>query len=239
MNFLVGGNSKTACQVSGAYIGVNNVAKRIKRAYIGVDGRAKLFFNAEPVLVFEQATPGVYTQTWTPGLYDIALIGGGASGSAITSSNKGFRFQGGCGGTLHVVVRVSKSCTVTLTVGAGGVKVSASAMAAGNATRVDGIPDAVLIAGGGKTDVDATSVVGGSIGDNQVSGTAIHSVAINNPTTIRGGAQSYTIRTGGMIPAWRTSYEKLNTNWPEDPSRGKGGGPAASGNSGFVRVVKI
>lgn len=239
MSLLVGADDKKARQIIGLYVCVNNIAKRVKRAYIGVDGTAKLFFNAEPVLVFEQSTAGTYTLSLSAGMYLITIIGGGASGSSMASSTKGFRFQGGCGGTLRVVVRVSKSCTVTVTVGAGGVKVSASVMVAGNASRVDGIPDAVLIAGGGKTDVDATSVLGGSIGDNQVSGTAVHSVAINNPTTIRGGAQSYTIRTGGMVPAWRTSNEKLNTNWPEDTSRGKGGGPAASGNSGFVRVVKI
>lgn len=239
MNFLVGGNNQKARQVSGAYIGVNNVAKRIKCAYIGVDGVAKLFFNAEPVLIFEQATPGTYTLSLSPGIYEMTIIGGGASGLGMAAAGRGFRFQGGCGGTLQAKVRVSKSCTATLTVGAGGAKVSSSAMTAGNNSRIDGITDAVLIAGGGKTDVDTNAAVGGSIGDNQVSGTAIHSVAINNPTAIRGGGQAYTIGTSGMIPAWRDTYEKWNTNWPEDTSRGKGGGPSAAGESGFIRIVKI
>lgn len=237
MNWLVGNSNQKARQISNAYIGVNNVAKRIKRAYIGVDGVAKLFFNAEPVLIFEQATPGTYTLSLSPGMYEMTMIGGGASGMAMASSSKGYRFQGGCGGTAQAIVRVSKSCTATLTVGAGGVKVSASAMVAGNNSRIDGITDAVLIAGGGKTDVDATAVVGGSIGDNQISGTAIHSIAINNPTAIRGGGQSYTIKSGGMIPAWRSTKE--NTNWPEDTSRGRGGAPGQNGENGFIRIIKI
>ncbi len=239
MSIYLGNDDGKSRKVKSAYYGVNNVAKRIKHGYIGVDGVARLFYSGDPVLIFEQSTPGIYTQSWGPGLYLITEIGGGASGMVMASSGKGFRFQGGCAGTLQAIVRVSQSCTVKLTVGAGGAKASAGTMTAGGDSRIDGISDAVLIAGGGKTDIDAAAVVGGSVGDNQVSGTAIQSVAINNPTTIRGGAQSYTIKPGGSIPAWRDTYEKKNTNWPEDPLRGKGGGPNADGESGFIRVLKI
>lgn len=255
-NTLVGINN-IAHKATKIYVGVNGTAQKIKKGYIGVDGIACLFYSGDPVLIFEESTAGTYSVALAPGKYEITLIGagGGASGRRSTAVNNHHYAQGGVGATLQFIANLTAPATITATVGAGGHTNTGTFSSAsggtvsgtpGGATTIIGFPDLTASAGGGTAgSTRATSTSGcnrmvGVIGTNTLSGNAVVSTIINNPSPCISLQSTST-------SAQRRPTGRANDNWPEDTTRGKSGDSGWNGNnflsmvgaSGFVRIKML
>lgn len=122
------GVNNLAKKVKQMYIGVNGVARRIKKAYIGVNGVAKLIYNSSPLNasnIFTENGTFVVPET---GNYTIELHGGGGGGGGglrwRMSSDDSYTYQtggdGGHSGSKYTNVRLTAGQIYTITVGKGG-----------------------------------------------------------------------------------------------------------------------
>ena len=83
------GVNNIARQVRKIYIGVNNVAKRVRKGYIGVAGVARLFFVGSGKIVFKE------TKSFETARYDLnaatvgnyAVFGPGRTGNTVWGGN--------------------------------------------------------------------------------------------------------------------------------------------------------
>lgn len=255
-NTLIGVSS-AAKKVRKIYVGVSNTAHKVKKGYIGIDGVARLFYTGDPVLIYESQEAGSKSLSLSAGTYEITLIGGGGGGVALRSSSTGGKHyaQGGVGGTLQIIAVLTSAATVTITCGgygssASGTFASASAGTTsgtdGGTSTITGFTNLTASAGGGvAASIRATSTSGanrtvGTIGSNSVSGSALQETLINNPN-------SCTPSQGTSTGTTRTANGRVNDNWTEDNTRGKGGDVGwngttflkATGASGFVRIRQL
>ena len=251
------GRSSLAYKIGKLYIGIGGVARKITKGYIGVGGLARQFYSSEPVLIFEQTAAGTYSQALTAGTYEITLIGagGGASGRRCTTDGKFHYAQGGVGGTLQVIAKLTSAATVSIVVGSGGTTNTGTFSSAsggtvtggtGVASKVTGFTDLTIQANGGTGgSTRATSTTGcnrtpGTMGTVSVSGTALQSTLISNPTTVTSSGTSSSATA-------RNAVGRVNDNWPDDTSRGKGGDVGWNGTafrvlnglSGYARIRKL
>ena len=255
-NALIG-ISSLARKIGKLYVGVGGYARKVKKGYIGVGGLARVFYTGDPVLIFEQTTAGTYSQALSAGTYEITLIGGGggASGRRCTTDGKFHYAQGGVGGTLQVTAKLTAAATVTIVVGSGGTTNTGTFSSAsggtvtggaGVASKITGFTDLTIQANGGTGgSTRATSTTGctrtpGTMGAVSVSGTALQSTLISNPTTVTSSQSSSSVSA-------RNAVGRVNDNWPDDTSRGKGGDVGWSGTSfrllnglsGYARIRKL
>ena len=81
------GVSNVARKVKKIYIGVNDVARKVKRGYIGVNGVARLFFVKDFRLVYHQdyLSAGIYSTLTSAFNGKYGLIGGSDTGSYASS----------------------------------------------------------------------------------------------------------------------------------------------------------
>lgn len=255
-NTLIGVSS-TAKKVTKIYVGVSNLAKKVKKGYIGVGGVAKLFYTGDPVLIFETQEAGTTSLSLSAGTYEITLIGGGGGGVALRSSVTGAKHyaQGGVGGTLQIIAVLASAATVSVTCGSYGTSNSGTFSSAssgtttgtnGSASSITGFANLTASAGGGvaasvrATSTSATNRTVGTIGTVTVSGSALQETLINNPNLCTPSQATSTATN-------RSVNGRVNDNWPEDTTRGKGGDVGWSGTSflkataatGFVRIRQM
>lgn len=137
-----------ARKVKKIYVGVSGVARKVKKAFIGVGGVARLCYTGvpdDPIYTgsYDIVTNGDYrcmylktsgTLTFKgDGLYDVFLVGGGASGA--TNANLGWGGGGGGGYTTTAKsLAVSEGAIVNVTIGAGGAKDSNAGINSGSAS---------------------------------------------------------------------------------------------------------
>jgi len=251
------GASNMARKVSKIYVGINGMARKVTKGYIGIGGLARPFFSSDPVLIFETSTAGTYSQALSAGTYEITLIGGGggASGRRCTTNGAFHYAQGGVGGTVQVLAKLSAAATVSIVVGNGGTTNTGTFSSAsggtvtggaGVASKITGFGDLTLQANGGTAaSTRATSTTGctrtvGTMGAITSTGTALQQIIISNPTTLT-SSQSTSSATS------RTATGRLNDNWPEDTTRGRSGDCGWSGTTfrviagapGFARIRKL
>ncbi len=258
-NTLIGINA-VAHKAEKIYVGVNGTAKKVKKGYIGIDGQARLFYSSDPVVVFESTEAGTQLLVLSPGTYEITLIGGGGGAAGRRSGVGGNHFyaMGGVGATLQFIAKLTTNATIEVTVGAGGATrnavfsdASAGTLSgvAGGASVITGFPNLTAQANGGTPGtLTATSstnctMVAGTIGSNVLSGSTVTEIKINNPSP----CESRT-GTGAATSTQRRTSGRVNDNWAEDTSRGKGGDSgwvnktsflAQVGATGFVRIKMI
>ena len=255
-NTLIGVSS-TAKKVTKIYVGVSNLTNKVKKGYIGVDGVAKLFYTGDPVLIFETQTAGTTSLSLSAGTYEITLIGGGGGGVALRSSSTGGKHyaQGGVGGTLQILATLTSAATVSVTCGGYGSSASGTFSSAssgtttgtnGGASTITGFTNLTASAGGGvaasirATSTSATNRTVGTIGTVSVSGSALKETLINNPNPCTPSQATSTATN-------RAVNGRVNDNWPEDNTRGKGGDVGWNGTSflkgtgatGFVRIRQM
>ena len=122
------GVNNLAKKVKQMYIGVNGVARRIKKAYIGINGIAKLIYNSSPLNasnIFTENGTFVVPET---GTYTIELHGGGGGGGGGLrwryTSDGNYTYQiggvGGNSGSKYTNVRLTAGQTYAIIVGTGG-----------------------------------------------------------------------------------------------------------------------
>lgn len=204
--------------------------------------------NNKPYINIEHSTAGTYNETLPVGDYRITLIGHG--GGAIGAQSRAGTFnwaQGGVGGTLQVLVSLTKAANIQITVGGGGraqtILYSGAGVelngVAGTATSITGIPNVTLVAGGGTGAkfISTTSSAGirtvGVMGTNSVSG--VKQVLINNPTNI--------ISDNGQLfttAEIREPTGKANINYPNNTVIGRGGDcgwVTSSSSYGTIRQI--
>ena len=255
-NTLIGVSS-AAKKINKIYVGVSNVAHKVKKGYIGIDGVARLFYTGDPVLIYESSTAGSKSLSLSAGTYEITLIGGGGGGVGRRSTVTGTKHyaQGGVGGTLQIIAVLAAAATVSITVGTYGTSSSdtfssasggTTTAASGTASTITGFTNLTASAGGGTgasiraTSTSAANRTVGTIGTCSVSGSALQETLINNPNTCTPGQGSSTATT-------RAVNGRVNDNWPEDTTRGKGGDVGWNGTSflkgtgvtGFVRIRQL
>ena len=252
------GRSSLAYKIGKLYIGIGGVARKVTKGYIGVGGLARQFYSSEPVLIYERSTVGTESVSLAAGTYELTLIGGGggASGRRCTTNNNYFYAQGGVGGTLQVIAKLTSAATISISLGAGGVTNTGTFSSAsggtvtgtaGSATSITGFTNLTISAGGGTggstraTSTTACSRTVGVMGTNSVSGSALQSTVMNNPNTITSNQGT------GSSSAARTGTGRMNDNWPDDTTRGRSGDCGWSGTSfrtlgglpGYIRIRKL
>lgn len=203
--------------------------------------------NNKPYINIEY-TAGTYNETLPVGDYRITLIGHG--GGAIGAQSRAGTFnwaQGGVGGTLQVLVSLTKAANIQISVGGGGqaqTKLYSGAGVvlngvAGTSTTITGIPNVTLVAGGGTgaTFQSTTESAGirtvGVMGTNSVSG--VKQVLINNPTNIISDSGQFF--TAAEI---REPTGKANINYPNNTVIGRGGDcgwVTSSSSYGAIRQI--
>lgn len=255
-NTLIGVSS-SAKKVSKIYVGVSNLAKKVKKGYIGIDGVARLFYTGDPVLIFESQDAGTTSLSLSAGRYEITLIGGGGGGVGRRSTATDTRHyaQGGVGGTLQIIAVLASAATVSVTVGSAGTSASSTfssasggttTAVAGGASTITGFANLSASAGGGgaasikATSTSAANRTVGTLGTNTISGSALQETLINNPNAC-------TPSQGSSQTTNRSVNGRVNDNWPEDNTRGKGGDVGwngtsflkATGATGFVRIRQM
>lgn len=122
------GINNLARKIKQIYIGVNGVARRIKKAYVGVNGVAKLAYNSSPL-----NASNIFTEDGTfvvpaTGKYTIELHGGGGGGGGgfrwRLTSDGSYTYQtggaGGNSGSKYTNVQLTAGQVYTITVGKGG-----------------------------------------------------------------------------------------------------------------------
>ena len=251
------GISSLSRKISKLYVGVSGLARKVKKGYIGINGVARVFYTGDPVLIFEQSTAGTYSQTLSAGTYEITLIGGGGGASCQRCSTTGaFHYaQGGVGGTVQVIAKLTSAATVSITVGSGGSTSTSTFSSAesrsisglaGTASTITGFSDLTLSAASGvvgrtrATSTSACTRTVGSIGAVTVSGTCVQSTPINNPDPC-------TPSQGSSSVSQRNAVGCPNANWPDDTTRGQGGDCGwvnttfriMNGASGYARIRQL
>lgn len=204
--------------------------------------------NNKPYINIEHSAAGTYNETLPVGDYRITLIGHG--GGAIGAQSRAGTFnwaQGGVGGTLQVLLSLTKAANIQINVGGGGQAQTRLYSGAGivlngvdgTATTITGIPNVTLVAGGGtgatfqSTTESAGTRTVGVMGTNSVLG--VKQVLINNPTNILSDSGQFftTVET-------REPTGKANINYPNNTDIGRGGdcGWVTSSNSyGTIRQI--
>ena len=252
------GKSSLAHKITKLYVGVGGYARKVKKGYIGVSGLARVFYTGDPVLIYERSVVGTESVSLAAGTYELTLIGGGggASGRRCTTNNNYFYAQGGVGGTLQVIAKLTSAATISISLGAGGITNTGTFSSAsggtvsgtaGSATSITGFTNLTISAGGGTagstraTSTTACSRTVGVMGTNSVSGTALQSTLMNNPNTITSNQGT------GSSSAARTGTGRMNDNWPDDTTRGRSGDCGWSGTAfrtlgglpGYIRIRKL
>ena len=168
------GVGNLAKRVKGIYVGVDGRARRVKKGYIGVNGVARLFYSSETSVVYtgeytvseitvDGAVHKLYTLL-TSGTLTLDgdarywMCGGGAGGESASSYNCG---RGGGGGYVREGTINAGSYAVTIAAG-GAVNANGGATKIGSAlTANGGNKTGDGGSGGGAAYVDGINTVAG------------------------------------------------------------------------------
>lgn len=149
-----------ARRVKRAYIGVDGVARRVKAGYRGANGLARQFFKAESLKITVDGTTyiaGVIPEftsnkTFTvtgSGMVSLILVGGGGGGG-LHATSQTYNGEGGKAGEKEQTTLELTEGTYTITIGALGAAATTSSNSGnGGDTSISKSGTALLTAAGG------------------------------------------------------------------------------------------